>query len=913
MSNDPEIKRPEAALTTRLKEIADFEIIGKLGQGGMGAVFKARQKSLDRIVALKVLAPKIAQDAKFIERFQREARASARLNHPNIVQGIDVGKDPATGLWYFAMEYVDGPSLKKDLEEQKVIPEERALAIVRDVAKALEAIGAHHMVHRDIKPDNILITTHGETKLADLGLAKQLDDDASLTQSGQAVGTPHYMSPEQVRGIFQECDIRTDIYSLGATLFHLVTGKPPFSGATSALIMSMHLSEPPPKAIKLNPAVSEGCSRMIEKMMQKKVELRVQTPADLIQQIDKILSGALSEAVTRGVQKTTGPRAPTTERRREGETAKGKSNLLYAGIAAVALGVVLLFALTRPNLNSDGGPSARATGKRGNAEEAEAALLAEEKRKSEDTRLKEESARLEAERRKLAEDKRKAEQEQAARLVTDAANKKTEDDGKADAATQTVKPPDMVAKPENGTTEVATANEPETTNQKPEITVDKAQQLFVPVLKELAPLLASNRFSDATALLDRKAKDQALAAAAELLKQERADIEAVVELRRAGVEALRKMAGQTVTLKKGARTIKGKVKDDPIREGITLDVGGPVLTVKAEEIDADDIDAHAPRAADAKEDLRRRGLLFLYAGNAQKARDHFTKAADGGTEAAVQPYLDRIGTTNEVVQPGNVGGKGVVASGGTIKDYAEKGVKYRAHIFTESGTLTVAKGGEIEYLVVAGGGGGGGDMYENGGGGAGGMLTGSVSISPQSYTVTVGAGGAGGHNNIGRQGAPSSIKDNKDAIIIQALGGGYGGTKRDGKIAGGDGGSGGGAGGYQESHPGGKGTDGQGHAGVRGKGDPRISGGGGGGAGGSPSASDDKRYAGGVGRTSSIEGSEKTYAQGGNGGSRRNPGAGTPGADNTGNGGNGAGNGKEVTADGGDGGSGIVVIRYVIK
>jgi serine/threonine protein kinase len=345
MSNEPEIKSPEASPTTRLKEIAGFEILGKLGQGGMGAVFKARQKSLDRIVALKVLPPKIAKDAKFIERFQREARASAKLNHPNIVQGIDVGNDPATGLWYFAMEYVDGPSLKKVLEEQKVIPEERALALVRDVAKALETIGTHHMVHRDIKPDNILITTRGETKLADMGLAKQMDEDASLTQSGQAVGTPHYMSPEQVRGKFEECDIRTDIYSLGATLFHLVTGKPPFTGATSALIMSMHLTEAPPKAIKANPAVSEGCSRLIEKMMQKKIEQRVQTPADLIQQIDKILSGELGESVTRGVHKTTGPRAPVTERRRDSDSAKGNNNLIYAGIAAVALVVVLVFAM----------------------------------------------------------------------------------------------------------------------------------------------------------------------------------------------------------------------------------------------------------------------------------------------------------------------------------------------------------------------------------------------------------------------------------------------------------------------------------------------------------------------------------------------------------------------------------------
>jgi len=337
-----------ATTPTKLKEIAGFEILGKLGQGGMGAVFKARQKSLDRVVALKVLPPSIAKDAKFIERFQREARASAKLNHPNIVQGIDVGKDPATGLWYFAMEYVDGPTLKKVLEEQKVLPEERALAIVREVAKALETIGSHQMVHRDIKPDNILLTQRGEAKLADLGLAKQLNEDASITQSGQTVGTPHYMAPEQVRGKFEECDIRTDIYALGGTFFHLVTGRPPFEGQTSAVIMSKHLTELPPKASKVNPAVSEQCSRLIEKMMQKKIELRIQRPTELVAAIEKIQKGEGTSGPYGGVHKTTGPRAPIGDRRPRDtdEEAPAKSpNLVYAAVAGVAIVAILAFAL----------------------------------------------------------------------------------------------------------------------------------------------------------------------------------------------------------------------------------------------------------------------------------------------------------------------------------------------------------------------------------------------------------------------------------------------------------------------------------------------------------------------------------------------------------------------------------------
>ncbi len=332
MGNDPASERP--AGESRLKEIAGFEIISKLGQGGMGAVFKARQKSLDRIVALKILPKSIANDGHFIERFQREARASAKLNHPNIVQGINVGKDPATGLWYFAMEYIEGPSLRQLLEEKSVLPEAEALGYVRAVCRALELVHTNNMVHRDIKPDNILIGTDGEARLADLGLAKQLNDDVSLTQSGEAVGTPFYMAPEQVRGENKTCDIRTDLYALGATLYHLVTGKPPFNGPTGAVVMSKHLTDPAPKANKANPAVSDGCSKLIEKMMQKKPEQRQQTPVQVIQQIDKVLAGP--EAAPQRTARPTGPRAPVIERK-----VQPRSSVpLYAGLGVATLGVI---------------------------------------------------------------------------------------------------------------------------------------------------------------------------------------------------------------------------------------------------------------------------------------------------------------------------------------------------------------------------------------------------------------------------------------------------------------------------------------------------------------------------------------------------------------------------------------------
>ena len=275
--------------------LGGFELLNKIGQGGMGAVFKARQISLDRIVALKILPPSLARDETFIGRFQREARVSAKLNHPNIVQGIAVGKDEPSGLWYFAMEFVDGPSLKTVLDAGP-LPESAALQIARDVARALECAQSHGVVHRDIKPDNILMSTKGGggggggAKLADLGLARQPHDDASLTQSGKAVGTPNYMAPEQVRGKADKIDTRADLYALGATLFHLVTGRPPFQGETSAVIMSKHLTDKPPLAHKVKEGVSEECSRMIVKLMNKQPEKRYQSARELAEQLDAMLA-----------------------------------------------------------------------------------------------------------------------------------------------------------------------------------------------------------------------------------------------------------------------------------------------------------------------------------------------------------------------------------------------------------------------------------------------------------------------------------------------------------------------------------------------------------------------------------------------------------------------------------------------
>jgi serine/threonine-protein kinase len=265
----------------------------------MGAVFKAKQMSLDRIVAIKILSPKLAEDKKFCERFITEARAVAKLNHPNIITGINVGKSEK--YYYFAMEYVEGKTALELLQRDGPFNEEGALQIARQVVMALDHAHTHGFVHRDIKPDNIMVTAKGEVKLCDLGLAKSFNQkwdeetgkvggDAGLTQAGTAVGTPHYIAPEQARGR-DDVKITADLYALGATLYHMVLGRTLFLGSASS-VMAQHLADQAPHPRTLNPQLSESFCRILEKLLAKEPRDRHQTPAELLADIERVFRGA---------------------------------------------------------------------------------------------------------------------------------------------------------------------------------------------------------------------------------------------------------------------------------------------------------------------------------------------------------------------------------------------------------------------------------------------------------------------------------------------------------------------------------------------------------------------------------------------------------------------------------------------
>ncbi|HOX07696.1 MAG TPA: protein kinase [Planctomycetota bacterium] len=289
MLSEAQLRELEGAAGTRQPvNIAGFEIISRLGRGGMGAVYKARQVSMDRIVALKILPPGLAKDQSFVDRFMREARTVAKLNHPNIVQGIDVG---TSGKYhYFAMEYVEGETLQTLIAREGAMPERRALEVVLQIAQALHHAHRNGMVHRDVKPDNIMVMGSGVAKLCDLGLAKSMAGDSTLTQTGMAVGTPHYLSPEQARGD-HDVDIRSDIYSLGATLYHMVLGRTPFSGSSAAVVMTKHLSEEPQDPREVRPELTAGLAALVMKMMAKERDARYESPEALINDLNLVLAG----------------------------------------------------------------------------------------------------------------------------------------------------------------------------------------------------------------------------------------------------------------------------------------------------------------------------------------------------------------------------------------------------------------------------------------------------------------------------------------------------------------------------------------------------------------------------------------------------------------------------------------------
>jgi serine/threonine-protein kinase len=325
--------------------VAGYRIEDRIGRGGMGLVYRAEHINLRRRAAIKIIAPELAETSGFRERFNREARIAAALQHPNIVTVYDAGEED--GLLYLAMQYIEGSDLSSVLRSQGRLRPYRAIDVCRQVAAALDAAHGMGLIHRDVKPANVLI--EGRTAfLTDFGLTKRVEGtQTQLTKAGDVVGTIHYVAPEQIEG--GRVDARTDIYSLGCLLYHCLTGELPFARDTDVAVIYAHLSEEPPRITSVRPELPGGLDAVIAKALEKAPERRFQSCADLMSAARSVIDAAGPRSETSPPGRRTGSMESDVSGAipgmRDAAAAARRARVLLAGmdastraIARVALG-----------------------------------------------------------------------------------------------------------------------------------------------------------------------------------------------------------------------------------------------------------------------------------------------------------------------------------------------------------------------------------------------------------------------------------------------------------------------------------------------------------------------------------------------------------------------------------------------
>lgn len=326
--------------------IGHYEIVEEIGRGGMGVVYKAHEASLNRMVAIKVLGQHLAQDREYITRFQREAQAAAALNHPNIIQIYTIGED--SGRHYFAMEYVDGQSVQEMIRKQGRIPVSKAAEIVLEAAKGLAAAHDAGLIHRDIKPGNLMVDKNGIVKIADFGLALRPADQTRITSSGLLMGTPGYLAPEQC--LDRTVDPRTDIYALGVSLFEMLTGKAPFTADSPAALIRKIVDGDTPDPTALAPDLDPELRRIVLKMMARDPDQRYQTCYQVAGELASFIRGSGDESaalppvpppVPDEEAHTAGATTPVPRRPGHGRTLAILAVVLLVCLAVVAGGSVV--------------------------------------------------------------------------------------------------------------------------------------------------------------------------------------------------------------------------------------------------------------------------------------------------------------------------------------------------------------------------------------------------------------------------------------------------------------------------------------------------------------------------------------------------------------------------------------------
>jgi eukaryotic-like serine/threonine-protein kinase len=333
-----------ASVETSARVVAGRYELGELiGSGGMAEVYLARDNRLDRAVAVKLLGPAFAADPDLVERFRREAQAAAGINHPNVVAIYDWGQDGRA--YYLVMEYVAGQNLRELVRQHGPLPEGRALAIAAEVAAALEAAHARGVVHRDVKPHNVMQDDRGRVKVADFGIA-HAGGTTTLTRTGAGVlGSAHYMSPEQARG--ERVDARSDLYSLGALLFELLTGRTPYQGDAPLVVAMQHLNAPVPSAREVRPDLSAATTALLDRALAKDPAARYPSAAAM----RVALEAARANPTAAGTAVAAAPAGWSTAPPRRSFLAERWPLLL-------ALGLVMVLVLAVLRARGDGTPAA---------------------------------------------------------------------------------------------------------------------------------------------------------------------------------------------------------------------------------------------------------------------------------------------------------------------------------------------------------------------------------------------------------------------------------------------------------------------------------------------------------------------------------------------------------------------------
>ncbi len=262
-----------------------YRLEEKIGSGGMSTVYRAFDPTLERWVAIKLMHRDISSDPDQLERFRREARAAAQLNHPHLVTVIDAGEDE--GAPYIVFEYVEGETLKERIKRQGRLPVSEAVAYAIEIGRALECAHASRLVHRDVKPQNVLIDADGRAKVTDFGIARSLESHG-LTATGRVLGTTDYVSPEQALG--EEVTEQSDIYSLGVVLFEMLTGEPPFKAETQVAVAMKHVKDPLPDVQRLRPEISAALAAVVERATAKETGHRYQSAAELVHDLEEVLA-----------------------------------------------------------------------------------------------------------------------------------------------------------------------------------------------------------------------------------------------------------------------------------------------------------------------------------------------------------------------------------------------------------------------------------------------------------------------------------------------------------------------------------------------------------------------------------------------------------------------------------------------